>query len=188
MIPCLFMLSIVLVSISYPVTSATAKKVIIENITLNVTVIVPITIVAQNVQLCVSLSSTGDQTCQQIILDPTQTSFTPVDVDLTQEQPVITSGSANQTGTATATPSNETSAGNSNQTFAPGNSNITNPTSDHESKNNTHDQTANPSASDNDNAKDDKSTIDSKDQKQDESTQEGPAQDDSTESGDTGQP
>ena len=189
-IPCLFILSIVLVSISYPVMSASAKKVIIENITLNVTVIIPITIVAQNVQLCVSLSSAGDQTCQQIILDPTQTTFTPVDVDLTQEQPVITSGSANQTGTTTATPSNETSssAGNSNQSFAPGNSNITNPTSDHESKNNTHDQNANPTASDNHNAKVDKNTKDSKDQKQDEPTQEEPAQDDTTESGDTGQP
>jgi len=188
-IPCLFMLSIVLVSISYPVTGASAKKVIIENITLNVTVIVPITIVAQNVQLCVSLASSGDQTCQQVILDPTQATYTPVDVDLTEGQPIITSGSANQTSTTTATPSNETSssAGNSNQTFAPGNSNITNPTNDHDS-NNTHDQTANPTASDNHNAKDDKNTKDSKDQKQDESTQEEPAQDDSTGNGDADQP
>lgn len=185
MIPCLFILSIILISISYPVMSASAKKVIIENITLNVTVIIPITIVAQNVQLCVSLSSTGDQTCQQIILDPTQTTFTPVDVDLTQEQPVITSGSVNQTGTTTTTTPNETSsfAGNSNQTFAPGNSNITSPTNDHESNNNTHDQNANPTASDNHNAKDNKNTKDSKDKEQDE-----PTQDDSTESGDTDQP
>ena len=185
MLPRLLVLSLVIVCISYPVMSANAKKVIIENITINVTVIIPITIVAQNVQLCVSLASTGDQTCQQIILDPTQTTFTPVDVDLTQEQPVITSGSTNQTGSTTETQSDETSsfAGNSNQTFSPGNSNITNPTNDQESNNNPHDQNANPAASDNQNAKDDKNAKDTKDPEQDE-----PTQDDSTESGDTDQP
>jgi hypothetical protein len=190
MILFLFILSIILISISYPVMSANAKKVITENITLNVTVIIPITVVAQNAQICISLASSGDQTCQQLILDPTQTTLTPVDVDLTQEQPVITSGSANQTGTTTATPSDETSssASNSNQSLAPGNSNITNPTSDHESKNNTHDQNANPTASDNHNAKDDKNTKDSKDQKQGEPTQEEPAQDHNTETDDTDQP
>jgi hypothetical protein len=62
MIPRLLMYSIVLVCISYPVMSAHAKKVIIENITLNVTVIIPITLVAQNAQICISLASSGDQT------------------------------------------------------------------------------------------------------------------------------
>jgi len=172
-LPLLFTLSLVLICISYPTMNVSAKKVIIENITLNVTVIVPITVVAQNVQICVSLASSGDQTCQQIILDPTQTTFTPVDVDLTQEKPVITSGSMNETGTTTETASNETSsfAGNSNQTFAPGNSNITNPSNGHESNNNTQDQNANPTASDNQNVKDDKNTKDSNVEEQDEPTQ-----------------
>src|SRR5688500_1367936 len=108
MIPLLFMLSIVVFSISYPVMSAHAKKVIIENITLNVTVIIPITIVAQNAQICISLASSGDQTCQQIVLDPTQTSYTAVDVDLTQPEPVITTSLSNQTSTNSAT--NDTSS------------------------------------------------------------------------------
>jgi hypothetical protein len=158
MIPCLFILSIVLVCISYPVMSAHAKKVIIENITLNVTVIIPITVVAQNAQICISLASSGDQTCQQLILDPTQTTFTAVDVDLTQEVPVITSGSTNQTSTTTPPGSNETSsfAGNSNKTFEPGKSNITNPTNDHESKNNGRDTSTDSTASDKQNVEEDK--------------------------------
>jgi hypothetical protein len=178
MIPRLFMLSIVLVCISYPVMSADAKKVIIQNITLNVTVIIPITVVAQNAQICISLASSGDQTCQQIILDPTQMTFTPVDVDLTQGQPLITSGSTNQTGTTTPTnqtgtttpPSNETSsfAGNSNKTFEPGKSNITSPTNDPESKSNEQGQSADAPASNKENAKEDKDTTE---EEQEESTQ-----------------
>ena len=158
MIPCLFILSILLVCISYPVMSAHAKKIIIENITLNVTVIIPITVVAQNAQICISLASSGDQTCQQLILDPTQTTFTAVDVDLTQEVSIITTGSTNQTSTTTQLGSNETSsfAGNSNKTLEPGKSNITNPTNDHESKNNGRDTSTDSTASDKQNVKEDK--------------------------------
>jgi hypothetical protein len=178
-IPRLLMLSLVLVCISYPVTSANAKKVIIENITLNVTVIIPITVVAQNAQICISLASSGDQTCQQLILDPTQTSYTAIDVDLTQQVPVITSGSANQTGTTT---SNETStfAGNSNQTFEPGKSNITNPSGDHGSKNIGQDSSGGSSAADSQNVKEDKDT--NKEQ------QDEPAQGDSSDSEDANEP
>jgi hypothetical protein len=176
MIPRLFILSIVLVCISYPVMSANAKKVIIENITLNVTVIIPITVVAQNAQICISLASSGDQTCQQIVLDPTQTTFTAVDVDLTEGQPVITSGSTNQTDTTTATSSNETSsfAGNSNQTFEPGKSNITNPTDDHKPNNNGQHKSVNPTT-DNQNAKEDKDTNeeDQTDSTQDDNPEDG---------------
>lgn len=185
MIPCLFIITVVLVSISYPVMSANAKKVIIENITLNVTVIIPITVVAQNAQICISLASSGDQTCQQIVLDPTQTTYTPVDVDLTQQAPVITSGSLNQTSTTTPPPSNETSpfAGSSNKTFEPGKSNVTNPTNDHESKNSGHDQNTELTASDKQSLKEDKDTKE-QEQKQEQSTQD----DGSTENGDTDQP
>jgi hypothetical protein len=116
--------------------------------------------VAQNAQICISLASSGDQTCQQLILDPTQTSYTAVDVDLTQQVPVITSGSANQTGTTNISPSNETSpfAGNSNQTFEPGKSNITNPSGDHGSKNISQDSSRGSSAADSQNVKEDKDT------------------------------
>lgn len=166
MIALLFILSIVLVCISYPVMNANAKKVIIENITLNVTVIIPITVVAQNAQICISLASSGDQTCQQIILDPTQTTLTPINVDLTEEVSFLTnesmnqSGTTNQTGTATPT-SNETSsfAGNSNKTFEPGKSNITNPTNDPESKSNQHGQSTDSPASNKENVKEDKDTT-----------------------------
>lgn len=185
MLPCLFVLSVVLVCVSYPVMSANAKKVIIENITLNVTVIIPITVIAQNAQICISLASSGDQTCQQIILDPTQTSLAPIDVDLTQEVPVITSGSTNQTDAETTVSSNETSsfASNSNQTFELGKSNITNPTDDHISKNNAHDMGTDSTASDNQNVKEDKNKDTS------EQEQEEPAQDDgSTTEGDSEQP
>jgi hypothetical protein len=141
-IPLLLMLSIVLASISYPVMSADAKKVIVQNITLNVTVIIPITVVAQNAQICISLASSGDQTCQQIVLDPTQTSYTAVDVDLTEPEPVITTSLSNQTSTNSATndtssSTNDTSsfAGKSDRTFEAGKSNITNPSIDHEPRN-----------------------------------------------------
>ena len=178
MVPLLFMLSIVLVCVSYPLMSADAKKVIIQNITLNVTVIIPITVVAQNAQICISLASSGDQTCQQIILDPTQTTLTPINVDLTEQVPLITSGDTNQSGTTTPTnqtgtttpTSNETSsfAGNSNKTFESGKSNITNP-SDPDSKNSGHDQSADSLASDNENTKEDKDTNE---QEQGESTED----------------
>ena len=142
MIPLLFVLSIVVFCILYPVMSAHAKKVIIENITLNVTVIIPITVVAQNAQICISLASSGDQTCQQIVLDPTQTSYTAVDVDLTQPEPVITTPLSNQTSTNSSTndtssSTNDTSsfAGKSNRTFEAGKSNITNPSIGNEPRN-----------------------------------------------------
>ena len=183
MIPFWFILSIVLVSVSYPTTSVHAKKTIIQNITLNVTVIIPITVVAQNAQICISLASSGDQTCQQIVLDPTQTSYTAVDVDLTEEVPVITTGSTNQTDTTTQPASNETSsfAGNSSKTFEPGKSNVTNPTDNHESKIKQHEPNTDASASDKQNVKEDKDTNDQE--------QEEPSQDDgSNDNEDTDQP
>ena len=141
-IPLLLLLSIVLVSISYPAMSADAKKVIIQNITLNVTVIIPITVVAQNAQICISLASSGDQTCQQIVLDPTQTSYTAVDVDLIEPEPIITTSLSNQTltnsstnDTSSSTSDTSTFAGKSNRTFEAGKSDVTNPSIDHEPRN-----------------------------------------------------
>jgi hypothetical protein len=106
-------------------------------------------VVAQNAQICISLASSGDQTCQQIVLDPTQTSYTAVDVDLTESEPVITTSLSNQTSTNsaindTSSSTNETSssssdtssfAGKSNRTFEAGKSDITNPSIGHEPRN-----------------------------------------------------
>jgi hypothetical protein len=67
-----------------PVQTANAQLITIDDTTLNIpiTVIVPITLQIQNAQVCASVASSGDQTCQQIVLQPTQTSYTPVDIDL----------------------------------------------------------------------------------------------------------
>jgi hypothetical protein len=56
--------------------------------TLNVpiSVFVPININIQNAQICASILSSGSQTCQQIILNPTQTDYNPVGVDLSQRE------------------------------------------------------------------------------------------------------
>ena len=68
-----------------------------------VTVIAPITLQIQNAQVCAQLLSSGDQTCNQIILNPEQTSFTPVDVDLASPTPTVTSEGAETTTTGTTT-------------------------------------------------------------------------------------
>jgi hypothetical protein len=114
--------------------TANAQLISLNDTTLYIpiTIIVPITLILQNAQICVSLASSGDQTCQQIILEPTQTSYTPVDVDLTQPEPVVTT--SNQTDTTTPTSSNETSTPtSSNETSTPTSSNETStPTSSNE--------------------------------------------------------
>jgi hypothetical protein len=60
-------------------------------VTAPITVIVPITGDAQNAQICVSAGSSGDQSCTQLIVNPEQTSYTPVSTDLTTETPTVSS-------------------------------------------------------------------------------------------------
>ena len=72
-----------------------------------VTVIAPITLQIQNAQVCAQLLSSGDQTCNQIILNPEQTSYTPVDVDLASPTPTVTSEGAEPTATTATTPTQE---------------------------------------------------------------------------------
>jgi hypothetical protein len=60
-------------------------------VTAPITVIVPITGDIQNAQICVSAGSTGDQSCTQLIVNPEQTSYTPVRTDLTSETPTVSS-------------------------------------------------------------------------------------------------
>ena len=63
---------------------ADAQLISVNNTTLNIpiTVIVPITLEIQNAQICATVASSGGQSCQQIVLNPTQSAFTPVNVDL----------------------------------------------------------------------------------------------------------
>jgi hypothetical protein len=60
-------------------------------VTAPITVIVPITGDVQNAQICVSAGSSGDQSCTQLIVNPEQTSYTPVSTDLTTETPTVSS-------------------------------------------------------------------------------------------------
>ena len=103
---------------------ADAQFISVNNTTLNIpiTVIVPITLEIQNAQICASVASSGGQTCQQIVLNPTQTAYTPVNVDLSNPAtPTVTTQPTTQQPTATtgnnATPSapsstQQTPAGN----------------------------------------------------------------------------
>ena len=85
---------------------AYAQLISVEDTTLNIpiTVIVPIELNIQNAQICASVASSGGQTCQQIVLNPTQTSYSPVDVNLAQPTPaVMTQGAAAPTTPAPTT-------------------------------------------------------------------------------------
>jgi hypothetical protein len=53
-------------------------------VTQPLTVVIPIETDAQNAQICVTILSSGSQSCQQVALDPEQGSYTPVNVDLSQ--------------------------------------------------------------------------------------------------------
>ena len=69
---------------AFTVQYAEAQLIGIEDTTVNipVTVIVPIDLNIQNAQVCASVLSSGSQTCNQVVLNPEQTSYTNVDVDL----------------------------------------------------------------------------------------------------------
>jgi hypothetical protein len=71
---------------------AEAQLISIEDTTVNIpiTVIVPIDLNIQNAQICASVASSGDQSCTQVVLNPEQTSYTDVDVDLSTATPTLT--------------------------------------------------------------------------------------------------
>src|SRR5918999_2564300 len=71
---------------------ANAQLISVEDTTVNIpiTVIVPIDLNIQNAQVCASVLSEGAQSCTQVVLNPTQTSFTDVDVDLSTATPTLT--------------------------------------------------------------------------------------------------
>jgi hypothetical protein len=104
---------------------ADAQLISVNNTTLNIpiTVIVPITLEIQNAQICASVASSGSTTCQQIVLNPTQSAFTPVNVDLSNPTtPTVSTLSASipstQQLTGGATGSNNTAATGTNNTTA----------------------------------------------------------------------
>jgi hypothetical protein len=71
-------------SIDSPLQTANAQLISVDDTTLNIpiTVIIPITLQIQNAQICASVASSGDQNCTQLVINPEQTGYTPVDIDL----------------------------------------------------------------------------------------------------------
>jgi hypothetical protein len=59
-------------------------------VTQPLTVMIPIETDAQTAQICVTILSSGSQSCQQVVLDPETGMYTPVTVDLSKPTPVIT--------------------------------------------------------------------------------------------------
>jgi hypothetical protein len=84
---------------------ANAQLIGIEDTTVNipVTVIVPIDLNIQNAQVCASVLSSGSQTCNQVVLNPEQTSYTNVDVDLSTATPTLTTAEQEPTTAAPTT-------------------------------------------------------------------------------------
>src|SRR5438270_5668434 len=106
----------VLGSVSTSVHTAYAAGSLINlagsTINVPITIIIPITINAQNAQICASVASSGPQTCQQIVLNPSQNSFNPISVDLSQTTPTFTSS-------PTSSPTFSTTANTSTASSAP---------------------------------------------------------------------
>jgi hypothetical protein len=104
----------ILDTIRSPLQSANAQLISVEDTTLNIpiTVIIPITLQIQNAQICASVASSGDQTCTQLVIDPTQTGYTPVDINLsTGATPTISTGTTEPISTSIGgTGSNETTS------------------------------------------------------------------------------
>src|SRR5215207_1346324 len=71
-------------------------------VTAPITVLVPITGGVQNAQICVSTASSGDQSCTQVVVDPEENSYDPVNVDLSSEIPTLNAAEQEPTDTTTA--------------------------------------------------------------------------------------
>jgi hypothetical protein len=133
----------ILSSLSLPLQSANAQLITVDDTTLNIpiTVIVPITIQIQNAQICASVASSGDQTCTQLVISPTQTSYTPVDIDLaTGATPTISTDTTQQTQTSSASGTNETSATSAESTSNTTSASESEPSSSNETSSDTEQQ------------------------------------------------
>jgi hypothetical protein len=97
---------------AFTVQYADAQLIGIEDTTVNIpiTAIVPIDINLQNAQVCASVLSSGDQSCTQVVLNPEQTSYTNVNVDLSSETPTLTTAEQEPTATTTAPTTTEPTA------------------------------------------------------------------------------
>src|ERR671917_2437652 len=84
--------------------SERAPTINIQNtvVTQPLTIMIPIETDAQTAQICVTILSSGSQSCQQVVLDPETGMYTPVNVDLSQSTPVIT-----PQGTTASSPPNQ---------------------------------------------------------------------------------
>jgi hypothetical protein len=98
--------------------SERAPIVNIQNtvVTLPLTVMIPIETDAQTAQICVTILSSGSQSCQQVFLDPETGMYTPVNVDLSQPTPVITPQET--TASSPTTPPNQPESINVGHTLA----------------------------------------------------------------------
>ena len=74
-------------------------------VNIDVTAIVPININIQNAQICLQVAGGS---CSQVVLNPTQTTYSPTTVDLTQPTPTITPTTITPTTTSTQTTSSTT--------------------------------------------------------------------------------
>jgi hypothetical protein len=79
--------------------------------------VVPINLQIQNAQVCASALSSGPQTCNQIVYNPTSSTYAPVNVNLASPTPTVTS-----------TPTSTTSSQASPTTTSPSTTTSTNPT------------------------------------------------------------
>src|SRR5918999_1561190 len=85
-------------------------------VTQPLTIMIPIETDAQTAQICVTILSSGSQSCQQVVLDPETGMYTPVNVDLSQSTPVITP--QEKTATSPTTPPNQPKSINVEHTTA----------------------------------------------------------------------
>src|ERR671915_1111447 len=98
--------------------SERAPTINIQNtvVTQPLTIMIPIETDAQTAQICVTILSSGSQSCQQVVLDPETGMYTPVNVDLSQPTPVITPQET--TATSPTTPPNQPKSINVEHTTA----------------------------------------------------------------------
>jgi hypothetical protein len=97
------------VAVSSPNVDAQPESINVQNtvVTAPLTVVVPITVDAQNAQICVSAASSGDQSCTQMIFNPEQNSYEAVNVDLSDPTSVPAVTTATLGVSKTITPPSE---------------------------------------------------------------------------------
>jgi hypothetical protein len=133
----------ILDSISSPLQNANAQLITVDDTTLNIpiTIIIPITLQIQNAQICATVASSGDQTCNQIVLNPEQTGYTPVDIDLsTGATPTISTGTTEPIQTTSTSGTNETAATSAESTSNTTSASESGPSSSNETSSDTEQQ------------------------------------------------